>query len=73
MNADFDVFQIEDCLTKVESDLNAHCDSSAFDENDLSILNDLLSSNDNQKFQLLHCHTNISTYKFCRGLIKKIS
>ncbi|CAF2769364.1 unnamed protein product [Rotaria sp. Silwood2] len=47
INIDFDVFQVDDSSTNVESDLNSYCDSSDSDENELGILDNLLQSNDN--------------------------
>ncbi|CAF4997126.1 unnamed protein product, partial [Rotaria sp. Silwood1] len=46
MNTDFDVFQVDDSPTNLESDLNTYCDSSDSDEDELGILHDLLQSND---------------------------
>ncbi|CAF3144450.1 unnamed protein product [Rotaria sp. Silwood2] len=47
INIDFDVFQVDDSSTNVESDLNSYCDPSDSDENELGILDNLLQSNDN--------------------------
>ncbi|CAF4483450.1 unnamed protein product [Rotaria sp. Silwood2] len=70
INIDFDVFQVDDSSTNVESDLNSYCDPSDSDENELGILDNLLQSNDSQNFQFLHYYTNIFIHNFCRELAK---
>ncbi|CAF3745164.1 unnamed protein product [Rotaria sp. Silwood1] len=65
MNTDFDVFQVDDSPTNLESDLNTYCDSSDSDEDELGILHDLLQSNDidqlfHKRLVCTHCHKNLS-------------
>ncbi|CAF3339538.1 unnamed protein product [Rotaria socialis] len=70
LNTNFNISQTEYSPTELGTDLSAHCNSSVSTDDELLIFDDILQSNDSNNVQPLHCHTNISTSKCCRQLVK---